>query len=462
MNETNAFLGKEKIGKLLLKFSLPCILSMVIGALYNIVDQLFIGNSELGYFGNAATSIVYPITIIVLAFALMWRDGCAAYMSIAQGKKDTSKVNNAIGTCLIASLLMGLIIAMICGFLAEPILTAFGASGQTLTYAKTYLYTLLPGIPFYLIATMLVSVVRADGSPKYSMIATLTGCFVNIALDPLFVFAFKMGMVGAALATVIGQLSCFIFMLVYFIRGYKTFKLKLSSFKPNFPLLGKASQMGLSSFLTNISTVVLSIVTNILLSKYGSTSIYGADIPIAVIGIVFKVFGIIISIAVGVAIGGQPILGCNYGAKNYDRVKETFKLIMIIDVIIGIVATVLVEAIPQYIIQLFGSDGGNLYIEYACYAFRIYLMLILFACLTKAMAIFFQSIERPFTAIIIALGRDIVLLIPGLIIASAIGGENNGVVSMLWGAPISDVISLIIGVFLVINFFKKISKKQSD
>ena len=426
---------------------------MVIGALYNIVDQLFIGNSRLGYLGNAATSIVYPITIIVLAFGLMWGDGCATYLSICQGKKDTSRIHKAIGGCITCSVAVGVIVIILCALLADGILGAFGASGETLAYAKEYLYVLLFGIPFYLVATMLVSVVRADGSPRYSMIATCTGCIVNIILDPVFIYIFDMGMTGAALATVIGQLSCFVFMMVYIPR-YQTFRLNRKALIPDMKEVRIASQYGISSFLTNISTVMLSIVTNILLARYGSTSAYGADIPIAVIGIVFKVFGIIISIAVGIAVGGQPILGYNFGAGNMDRVKETFRKIMLCNLIVGIIATLLVEGIPHIIIRWFG-EGGDLYIHYAVLAFRIYMGLILFTCVTKATAIFFQSLGKPVTAIAVALSRDIVFLIPGLFLFASLGGSKKGIETLLWAAPASDVLSIILCAFLLAAFFKK-------
>ncbi len=458
MESQNMDLGTERIGKLLVRFSVPCILSMVIGALYNIVDQLFIGNSELGYLGNAATSIVYPITIIVLAFGLMWGDGCAAYLSICQGKRDTAKVSRAIGGCIAASAVIGLLLAAICAIFAKPLLSVLGASGETLNYAGEYLYTLLFVIPFYLVATMLVSVVRADGSPRYSMLATCSGCIVNLILDPVLIYGAGMGMRGAALATVIGQLTCFLYMMAYIPR-YKTFRLSLRALIPDARLVVGSSRLGLSSFLTNISTVVLSVVTNVLLARYGATSVYGADIPIAVIGIVFKVFGIVISIAVGVSIGGQPILGYNYGAGRFDRVRETYRKIVICDVIVGFAATLLVELIPHIIIGWFGS-GGELYIQYAVLSFRIYMGLILVTCLTKATAIFFQSIERPLTAVAVALSRDIVFLIPALLIFASIGGAERGVETLLWSAPVADILSLILTVVLLINFFRNLQNKK--
>ena len=445
------YLGTEKIGRLLVKFSIPCILSMVIGALYNVVDQLFIGNSRLGYLGNAATSIVYPITIIVLAFGLMWGDGCAAYLSISQGRGDTSGTRRAIGSCIVYSVATGLLIDLICLLGGRQILTCLGASGETLAYAQEYLNILLVGIPFYLLATMLVSVVRADGSPRYSMVATCTGCILNIILDPVFIYGLDMGMAGAAWATVIGQLSCFVFMMVYIPRT-KTCHLTAADLRPVPREVLRASQFGISSFLTNISTVALSVVTNILLASYGVTSVYGADIPIAVIGIVFKVFGIIISVAVGLAVGGQPILGYNYGAGNMRRVKETFITIVKCDIVIGLIATLLVEGIPGALIGIFGT-GSELYISYGVLAFRIYMGLILITCLSKATSIFFQSIGHPVTAIAVALSRDIVFLIPGLFLFASLGGAENGVVTMLWAAPVSDVLNLALCLILVFRFF---------
>ena len=457
--EQNNYLGQEKVWKLLFKFSLPCVLSMVIGALYNIVDQLFIGNSELGYIGNAATSVVYPITIIVLAFGLMWGDGCATYLSICQGKKETDNIHHAVGSCVTYSAITGILISIICLTLADPILSAFGASGETLACAKEYLYWLTIGMPFYLVATMLVSVVRADGAPGYSMAATVSGCVVNIILDPVFIYGFKMGIAGAAIATVIGQLTCFVYMMIY-IKKFKTFRLSFASLKPQGKEVFISSKFGISSFLTNISTVILSIVTNVLLAKFGVTSAYGADIPIAVIGIVFKVFGVIISIAVGIAVGGQPILGYNFGAGNMKRVRETFYKVTVCNLIVGAVATVLVEAIPQIIIGWFG-EGGELYIQYAVLSFRIYLATIMLTCLSKGIAIFFQSIGKPFTAIAVALSRDIVFLIPSLFILSGIGGADKGVEMLLWSAPIADGLCTVLCAILVFGFLANLPKEKA-
>ena len=342
MEESNKFLGTEKISKLLLKFAIPCILSLLISSLYNIVDQIFIGNSELGYLGNAATTIVYPVTIIAVAFAWCFGDGAAAFLSLCQGRKDTKDVHKTIGNGIIITFIIS-IIFLILGFtFMDNILYAFGASEVSISLARDYFIIILSAIPVYMIANMLNAVIRADGSPAFSMASTLSGAILNIILDPIFIFVFKLGIKGAAWATIIGQIVSFIVSIAYLFRT-KTFKLKLESFKINIKLFSNVIKLGVSTFITQMSIVVISLVCNIMLAKYGAISKYGADIPIAVIGIAMKVFTIVINIVVGIILGAQPILGFNYGAKKFDRVRETFKIVLTSTIIIGLIATLIFE-----------------------------------------------------------------------------------------------------------------------
>lgn len=455
MEENNKFLGEEKISKLLLKFSIPCILSLLISSLYNIVDQIFIGNSELGYLGNAATTIVYPITIISVAFAWCFGDGSAAFLSLCQGRKDTKEVHKAIGNGIEITFVIS-ILFVIFGFLfMNNILYAFGASSETITLASDYFKIILSAIPVYMIANMLNAVIRADGSPAFSMASTLSGAVLNIILDPIFIFIFKMGIKGAAYATIIGQIVSFIISIIYLFRT-KTFKLSKDSFKLNMKLFSNVIKLGVSTFITQMSIVVISLVCNIILSRYGAISKYGSDIPIAVIGIAMKVFTIVINIVVGVIIGAQPILGYNYGAKNYDRVKEVFKTVLLTTIIIGIISTLIFELCPQVVIRMFGTES-DLYMEFAVMTFRIFLMLVTFTCTIKMMSIFFQAVGQPIKAAVVSLTRDIVCFVPLVIILPSFL-EIQGA---LWAAPIADAIGIIISSVLIIIFFKNLGKEDS-
>lgn len=456
MEENNKFLGTEKISKLLLKFAIPCILSLLISSLYNIVDQIFIGNSELGYLGNAATTIVYPVTIIAVAFAWCFGDGAAAFLSLCQGRKDTKDVHKAIGNGIVITFVIS-IIFLILGFaFMDNILYAFGASEASIGLAKDYFIIILSAIPVYMIANMLNAVIRADGSPAFSMASTLSGAILNIILDPIFIFVFKLGIKGAAWATIIGQIVSFIISIAYLFRT-KTFKLKLESFKINMKLFGNVIKLGVSTFITQMSIVVISLVCNIMLAKFGAISKYGADIPIAVIGIAMKVFTIVINIVVGIILGAQPILGYNYGAKKFDRVRETFKIVLISTIIIGIISTLLFELCPQVVIRMFGTES-DLYMEFAIMTFRIFLMLVTFTCIIKMSSIFFQAVGQPVKAGIVSLLRDIICFVPAVIILP----NFLGVEGTLWAAPIADLIGIICSSILVIVFFKKLGKENVE
>lgn len=446
--------ANDNIGKLLAKFAIPCIFSLLISALYNIVDQIFIGNSDVGYLGNAATSVVFPLTMLAMAFAWCFGDGAAAFMSLCQGRKDDVSSHIAVGNSILWSFITGCIFMLVCYLAKRPILFLFGASEQSIDLAETYFNIVMAVMPFFMIYNSINSTIRADGSPAYAMLSTLTGAILNIILDPIFIYVCKMGIAGAAWATIIGQLASFILSTCYFFRS-KTFKLKLSSFKPNFKVFGKVLKLGVSTFITQISIVVTTLLYNIILKKYGAMSKYGEDIPIAVIGIVMKVFTIVINIVVGVIIGAQPIIGYNYGAQNYPRVRKTIIICLIISAAVGLISTVIFEACPDAVIALFGSES-ELYTEFARKAFRIFLMLVTFTCIIKLSSIFFQAIGSPVKATVCSLVRDTVCLVPlviGLPVAMGIDGA-------LWAAPISDGIAMIVTAVFLIQFFAELRKKE--
>ena len=311
------------------------------------------------------------------------------------------------------------------------------------------------GIPFYILVSGLNGIIRADGSPKYAMFATLIGAILNIILDPIAIFVLDLGVKGAAIATIIGQIISCIFTLIYFVKP-KKLKLSKESIKLDKHICKKILMLGISSFITQLSIVIVIAVANNMIVKYGSNSIYGADIPLSVVGIVMKVFGIVIALIIGTSIGGQPIIGYNYGAGNIKRVKQTFKLILITNTIIGIIAFIIFQFFPQYIINIFGSES-NLYNEYALLCFRIYLAGIIFTCITKSCSIYLQSMGKPIKSMILSLSRDIVIFIPVLIILV----KFYGVVGMLYSALIADVISFILSVIILLKDSKPVKEDIS-
>ena len=452
MEQDNKFLGTEKISKLLLKFSIPCILSLIISSLYNIADQIYIGNSSVGYLGNAATSIVFPIIIISHAIAWCLGDGAAAFLSICQGRKDTKNAHVAIGNAIIVTFVLSLVYVLCIFIFMDKLLFMFGASEATIGLAKDYFSILLIFMPIYMLGNAMNGIIRADGSPGMSMAATVTGAITNIILDPVFIFGLNLGIKGAAWATIIGQVLTFLVEIFYYTRS-KTFRLKLESFKINWKLLGNVVKLGISTFITQMSIVIISFVCNMSLAKYGANSKYGIDIPIATMGICMKIFSIILSIAIGLIVGAQPILGYNIGAKNLKRVKKTFLTVLIITIIIGIIATLVIQIFPQYIVNIFGSES-DLYNEFAIYTFRIFLATIMFTLIIKIIAIFFQAVGEPLKATIISLIRDLICFVPIVLIIP----NKLGIMGVLWSAPIADILGLLVASTLIIIFFKNINK----
>lgn len=452
----NHMLGEEKISKLLMKFSIPCILSLLISALYNIVDQIFVGNSELGYLGNAATGIVFPILIIAQAFAWCVGDGSAAYLSICQGKKDTQNAHHCIGSGITATLILSIVMLVLCAAFKEPLLRLFGASDQTIGMAMEYFTIVLCFFPAFMLMNMMNAVIRADGSPAVSMASMSLGAILNIVLDPIFIFSLNWGIAGAAWATVVGQTVSFLVSVLYFFRT-KSFRLTKRSFVPQLKIFNNALKLGASSFITQMSIVVISLTCNIMLAKYGTLSIYGQDIPISVISIETKVFTIVINIVVGIVLGGQPILGYNFGAKKYNRVRETYRTVLIATLVVGIVSTLIFEICPQVVISIFGSGNDGLYLEYAVRTFRVFLSLVIFTCVIKMSSIFFQAVGKPIMAVIASLTRDIICFVPLVILIPSIFEGNQagtGINGILFAAPAADIIGMIVAVCLTVRYFK--------
>ena len=458
---SNQILEQEKISKLLLKFSIPCVMGLLISALYNIVDQIFIGNSELGYLGNAATGVSFPVICIVNAFAWCIGDGAASFLSICGGRKDAESAHKCVGTGITVSLIISIVLALICEIFAEPLMTLFGASSQTLDMAVEYFRIVAAFFPAYLLLNVMNSMIRADGSPSYAMAAMLTGAITNIILDPVFIYLLNWGIAGAAWATVIGQSASFAVCALYF-RKPKTFTLTKKSFIPNGTVLRRTISLGAATFVTQISIVVMSLVCNMTLAHYGALSPYGQDIPISVFSIQTKVYTVVGNIATGIVLGGQPIFGYNYGAGRLDRVRQTYKLVLKATLIVGAVATAVFELCPQVVIGIFGA-GNDLYMEFAVKTFRIYLSLMIATVLIKMTAVFFQSIGKSTHAVVASLVRDIVCFAPLALLLPRIMEDHEagtGINGVLLAAPISDLIALVVILCMTIPFFRKLGKER--
>ncbi len=453
--DQNAYLGREPLGKLLRSFSVPCVLSLLVSSLYNIVDQIFIGNSELGYLGNAATGVAFPLIMISLAFAWCVGDGSAAYLSLCQGRGDTQRAHHCVGSGITVLFCAGVLLSAAGLIWQEPLLRLFGASDATITMAMEYLTILLWVLPLYMLSNLTNGIIRADGNPKYAMAATIAGAGVNLILDPIFIFALHWGIKGAAWATVLGQLVSF-FLNSLYLRRPKTFRLEKASFLPHWKVFWAAVQLGISTFITQISVVVVALVCNVMLFHYGTLSVYGPDIPISVISIETKVFTIVINLVVGVVLGGQPILGYNYGARRYDRVRGAYRLILRLTLAVGVVSTLIFELCPQIIIGIFGQ-GDPLYWEFATMTFRIFLSLVTFTCFIKMTSIFFQAVGAPVKATAASLIRDLLCFVPLAVLLP----RRFGIQGILFAAPAADLIAMVVATALTLGFFRQLNAQEA-
>ena len=452
MEAEENILGKEKIGKLMRKFSIPCIISMLVNSLYNIVDQIFIGWG-VGYLGNGATNIVFPLNMICLAFALMIGDGTSAYLSLKLGEKKKDEAKRGVANGILTSIIISVLFFIVIIALLPQLLNLFGCTNAIRPYALDYGFVITIGLPFMMVGTTLNSIIRADGSPKYSMVSMVSGALLNTILDPLFIFKFGMGVKGAALATIISQILTFILNISY-IRKFKSIKLEKKDFKLNIKAVLKLLSLGISSFITQMSIVCVMAVENNMLKKCGASSEFGTDIPITVLGIVMKISQILNSIILGIAVGAQPIIGYNYGAGKNERVKETLKKVLGLSVIVSTIAFILFQTIPDKLIAIFGSEDAK-YTEFACLAFRTYLMLCIFNGVQIPSGIFFQAIGKSTISAILSISRQIVLLIPAMIIL----GNIFGVHGVLSAGPIADGIAFVIALILIIREVRKLGKK---
>lgn len=457
METTNHYLTDAPIGKLMMKFSIPCILSLLVSSLYNIVDQIFIGWG-VGYLGNGATNVVFPITIIALAIALMIGDGCAAFLSICRGKKDKENAHRSAGNTIVMLVLCSIVLVVFFSISRDSILVAFGATENNIEYAVDYFNIIVAGIPFFIFTNGMNSIIRADGSPKFAMVSTFIGCIINIILDPIAIFVLKWGVSGAAIATIAGQIVSAA-LAVYYLFNTRSFNLHKNSFKIRGSILRKIIPLGISSFLTQISIVIIMGVMNTTLVKYGAMSEYGADIPMTVVGIVMKIFQIFIAFVVGIAAGCQPIVGYNYGAGHMHRVKRIYIIMIKAEIVVGVIATIAFECFPVQLISLFGSES-SLYNQFATLSFRIFLSMVLICGIQKSTSIFLQSLGRPVMAMGLSLLRDFILSVPLVVILPNV--NNLGVVGPLYSGPIADIISFAVAVIMIAVVFRKLDSENCN
>lgn len=465
MEQTNQnFLAKEKVGKLMGKYAIPCIISPLVGALYNIVDQIFIANADyLGSFGNAANTVVSPLTVIALAIAVMIGDGCCAFSSLSLGKGNHEDASRSMGNSVVLTVISSVALMTIYLIFDEQIITMFGGTvnEDTFNYSKEYFFWISLGIPFYMFGQAMNPIIRADRNPKFAMISTVAGAVINIILDPIFIFCFKWGMMGAAIATVIGQIATAV-LAVWYLLNTKVIKLSKKDFTLDAKTVSNTLVLGICSFLSQISLVAAMAAINNMIRKYGAMDVvFGkaqyAQIPMAVVGIVMKVFQIVISIVVGMAAGCIPIVGFNMGAKLNDRVKSLFTKLLICEALVGAVAFIIVEIFPMQLIGIFGAANESVYYtDFAVKAFRIYLCMVVFACVNKAAFIFLQAMGKAVASTMLSMVREIVFGVGFAIILPIFFGLDG----VLYSMPVSDILTAVVSAVVITFTYKQLSEKN--
>ena len=449
--ENNQFLVTERVGKLMLKFAVPCVISLLVAALYNIVDQVFIGWG-VGMLGNGATNVVFPLTVAALAVATMIGDGACSFVSISLGRRDQESAHRTVGNAVVLALGSGLVLAVVYLAARDPILRLFGATESNYAYAWDYFTWISLGIPFYMFGQTMNPIIRSDGSPQFAMISTLAGAVANVILDPIAILVLGWGVKGVAIATVAGQIIT-AGLALWYLGRMKAVRLRRGSFPLRASLMGKFIPLGFRSFLSQISLVIAMATTNNMLRLYGGQSIYGEDIPLTVLGIVMKVFQIVISIVIGMAAGCIPVVGFNFGARRFERVRELMWKLLSAEAVLGVISFVLVEAFPRQLIGLFGSES-ELYEQFAVLTFRIYLCMIVLACVNKASFIFLQSLGKPIQSTFLSLFREVILAVPLVVLLP----RAFGLMGVLYSMPVSDVAAFFASVWIVLQTDRQLKK----
>ncbi len=462
MEKSNeSYLATEKVGRLMGKYAIPCVISLLVGALYNIVDQIFIANaSYLGSYGNAANTVVFPLTVIALAIAVMIGDGCCAFVSLSFGKKKVKDAGCSVGNSILLAILSGLVLCTVYLIFSNQIINMFGGTvnEETFRCSKEYFFWISPGIPFYMFGQAMNPIIRADGSPKFAMISTLTGAIINMILDPIFIFIFKWGMMGAAIATVTGQIATAL-LAAWYLCHTKTVRLMKKDFRLNGDIVRRTLVLGICSFLSQISLVAAMAAINNMIRKYGAmdeifSQTQYAQIPMAVVGIVMKFFQIVISIVVGMAAGCIPVVGFNMGAKLNNRVKQLFTKLLLAETFVGVISFIIVEVFPLQLIGIFGAaNESSYYTSFAIKSFRIYLCMIIFACVNKAAFIFLQAMGKAVASTMISMVREIIFGVGFALLLPAFFGLDG----VLYSMPVSDILTAVISAVVITMTYRQLS-----
>lgn len=454
LNNKNNPLGFEKESKLLINFAIPCIISMLVNALYNIVDQIFIGRG-IGMLGNAATNVAFPLSTTCTAISLLLGIGAASNFSLELGAGNNKKSAEYAANSLILVAIFGIGLFAITTVFLTPMLKFFGATADVLPYASQYTRITAFGFPFLIANTAMSKLILADGSPKYSMHSMLAGAVINTVLDPLFIFVFNMGMTGAALATITGQIISFCISLRYMFH-FKHISLTKDCFRLKKTLFERILSLGASSCFNQIAMTVVQIVLNNTLSYYGALSRYGAEIPLACAGIITKVNMIFMAIVIGISQGTQPIIGFNYGAQKYGRVKKTYGLAVSAASIIAVIVFICFQVFPRQIIAVFGS-GSEMYFAFAERYFRIYMFLTIVNGIQPVTANFFTSIGKPKLGIFMSLTRQIIFLLPLIIIFPIFMGIDG----VMYAGPIADAAAAAVCIYFLIKEMRILTQKEN-
>lgn len=448
-------LGTEAIPKLLVRFAVPSIIAMLVGALYNIIDQLFIGQA-VGTLGNAATNIAFPLSTSCISLALLFGIGGASCFNLSMGRGEREKAPYFIGNAAVMLTLCGIILSAITLVFLTPLLKFFGSPNDVLPYAEDYVSITAIGFPFLILTTGGGHLIRADGSPRMTMICNLSGAAINVILDAVFVLLLGWGMKGAALATIIGQIISAIIVIAYLCR-YKTVPLLPKHLKLNLRYTARIASIGMASFFNQIAMMVVQIVLNNSLRHYGALSAYGESVPLACAGIVMKVNQVVFSIVIGLGQGTQPIESFNYGAKKYDRVRKAYLLAIKTGAAISIISFILFQIFPRQILSLFG-DGSDSYFEFGISYFRVFLFFTWANCVQPITSTFFTSIGKPIKGVFLSLTRQIIFFLPLLIVLPLVFGIDG----ILYTGPIADCISAVIGISMAAYEFKTMRRMETN
>ena len=453
-------LGKENINKLLISFAIPCVISMLINSVYNIVDQIFIGKG-VGTLGNAATNVIFPLVIIFNAVAGLIGNGAAANLSLKLGEGKKEEGGKIVGSAVTVSIIFSIVLSVIAYLFLPKLVYMFGCTKNVYQYAIDYGKIIILGAPFMMIYSALSQLIRADGSPKYSMVLLVVGAILNIILDPIFIFTFNMGVKGGAIATVIGQIVSFVMAILY-LRRVKSVKLEKESFKID-KSITRTLGLGLSSFITQATVLALFVFMNNMMTKYGSLTKYGADIPLSVYGVISKINSLYISTILGISIGAQPIIGFNYGAGNYERVKETLRKVLSINLVVGLIFNIIFYLFPKEIVSIFISNSDpnyNLFLEFAVVICHSFLLVMGLNFLEMTTSIVVQSLGNVKKATMVSFIRQIILFIPIACFMAIY--LHKGIYGVLNAGPIADVITFFIAIVIFCSEYRKLSNEENS